>query len=210
MRTKIGVLVVLIALTSGLARADTIPFSGSFNDTGNTALVWSDLGPALFGDDWEIANNVAVYQVNIPFSGNVRFLSLGFAAGGVDPYFTLFDGTGAGATVLGSNYGQAFATGGDFDLSFFLTAGTYTFAMGVFANMSFAENWGSGTLGDGFIQLGGPGFLGDPQGAHYAYYDLDVTRPDGPQYPVPEPATLLLVGSGVVSVSGIGRRLKRS
>jgi hypothetical protein len=35
-----------------------------------------------------------------------------------------------------------------------LPAGSYTVAMTSFLNMSFAENYGSGTLGDGFIALG--------------------------------------------------------
>ena len=36
----------------------------------------------------------------------------------------------------------------------------YRIALGAFANMSFAENLGSGVLGDGFVGLGVPGVLG--------------------------------------------------
>jgi len=201
MRFRIALLTVLLALTAGVAHADTITFSGYFDDAGNAALVGSDLGAPLFGDDWDIANNVALYQVNLPFGGNATFNSNGFDAGGADPYFTLFSGVGAAATFLYSNYDQAFSTGGDFLYVLPLAAGDYTVAMGVFANMSFAENLGAGALGDGFTRLGGPGYLG------YYYYELGVTRPDEPVPPIPEPGTLLLIGSGL---AGYFARRKKS
>ena len=202
MRSRIGLLAMLLALTPGIAHADTVTFSGFFNDPGNGALVWSDLGSPLFGDDWEVAQNVAIYQLNLPAGGNATFDSNGFAAGGADPYFTLFSGLGPSATFLYSNYDQAFSTGGDFLYVLPLTAGDYTVAMGVFANMSYAENLGAGTLGDGFIGLGSPDLLGS------YYYELGVTRPDEPVPPVPEPATLLLIGSGLAGCFSL--RKKRS
>ena len=201
MRFRIALLTVLLALTAGVAHADTITFSGYFDDAGNAALVGSDLGAPLFGDDWDIANNVALYQVNLPFGGNATFNSNGFDAGGADPYFTLFSGIGPSATFLFSNYDQAFSTGGDFLYVLPLAAGDYTVAMSVFANMSFAENLGAGALGDGFTRLGGPGYLG------YYYYELGVTRPDEPVPPIPEPGTLLLIGSGL---AGYFARRKKS
>ncbi len=185
---KIILSIALMILTAGIAQADTVTFKGFLNDTGNAALVSSDLSPASFIDDNAIANNVAIYDLTIPFAGNVRFLSLGFGQGGGDPYFTLFSGTGSAATFLGSNYDQAFSTGGDFDLIFPLAAGSYTVAMGMFANMSFAENLGVGTLADGFIGLGVPEYLGT------SYYELNVTYPGAA---IPEPATLLLVLPGL-------------
>jgi hypothetical protein len=103
--------------------------------------------------------------------GTIRFTSKGFAAGGVDPYFTLFQGAGGSATFVGSNYARAFSTGGDFTLFFPLAPGDYTVAIGAFANMSFSENLGTGTSGDGFIALGEPGDLGT------YYYELDVGLP---------------------------------
>lgn len=166
------------------ASADTLVFSGALDDSGNTALVGSGLGTALFDNPFDISNNVALYTFSVVNPGTVNLLSKGFGLGGADPYFTLFQGTGGTATFLGSNYVQAFSTGGDFNLDFSLSAGDYTVAMGVWANMSFAENLGVGTLADGFIGLGEPMSLGNSQ------YELDVTRPDAA---VPEPASAWLL-----------------
>jgi hypothetical protein len=171
MSNRLLVNLLCLGLIAGVAEVQAITLSGYLNNPGNAALTASDLGPPLFGDDFEIANNVALYAISVPTGRTVSFLSKGFAAGGVDPYFTLFQGTGNSATFLGSNYSQAFSTGGDFNLSFPLTPGNYTVAMSAFANMSFAENLGTGTLGDGFIGLGEPDTLGT------YYYELEIGLP---------------------------------
>ena len=195
---RLIIALICVGFLSGAANAGTVSLSGYFDDPTNPALVYSDLTPALFGDDWEIANNVALYPLSVPIAGFVNFDSYGFAAGGADPYFTLFQGNGNAAAFLGSNYAQAFSTGGDFNLAFNLTVGNYMVAMSVFANMSLAENYGTGTLGDGFTSLGAPQYLGN------YYYELGVTTPDHPQ--VPEPSTLLLIVSGLPGLAGIRKK----
>ena len=180
--------------TPASASAQTTSLSGRFDDPTNTALVGSDLGAAQFGDVNAIANNVALYDFTVTTAGTVTIQSLGFGEGGADPYFTLFEGAGTGATFLDSNYSQAFSTGGDFIWSGGLAVGTYQIALGVFANMSFAENSGAGTLGDGFIGLGVPDSAGD------GHYHLGVTTP------VPEPSTWLLLAIGL---AGIGWKAGR-
>lgn len=193
MRTKISILAALLVLISGVARADTLSFVGFFNDSGNSALVGSDLGPALFANDWDVANNVALYDLAIPLGGIVGFRSFGYAAGGAQPYFSLFSGSRASmstASFIVSNY---FDPNIDFDISAPLGAGSYVVALGVWENMSFAENLGAPlTLGDGFVGLGVPELLGS------SYYELEVARPDEPVPPIPEPGSLLLIGSGVI------------
>ena len=181
-----------LALAATLAGATT--YAGNLGDAGNAALVGSDLGAPDFTDDNAIANNVALYTFSTA-GGSVSIVSTGFAGGGVDPYFTLFTGSGAAATLLDSNYLQATSTGGDFTWSGSLAAGTYEIALGSLENMSFAENLGTGTLGDGFIALGDPNSLGDGS------YSLDVTTP------VPEPSGLLLMAAGFAALA---TRIRRS
>jgi len=202
-RHVLGALLIIGAVTS---QAAPVTYQGSLANPANTALVGSGPPPAApaFGDDFDIANNVAVYHFNLAGASHVQFTSLGFAAGGVDPYFSLFDGAGTAGTFIGSNADQAFMTGGDFALSFALAAGDYTFALGAFANMSFAENLGTGTLADGFIGLGGPDFLGD--GTYVIV--LNATADGGPT-PVPEPATFVLLLAALGAWSLTARRSTR-
>ena len=199
MKTLQGLLLAVLATHATASHAVT--FSGYVNDAANAALVHSDLGPALFADDFEIANNVALHTFSVAAPGNYNFDSNGFAAGGIDPYFTLFSGTGATATFLASNFDQAFSIGGDFLINLALAAGDYTIAIGTFANMSLAENNPDSdpSLGDGFTFLGGPGFLGN------YYYELSVDTGEPPP-PVPEPGSLLLLLTGLAMVGARRRR----
>jgi len=196
-RWRVLVISIVLLCAMGGAYAAPIVFTGKLGDTANTALVGSGLAPAApgFADPWEIANNVALYGLSVANAGNVEFKSLGFAAGGADPYFTLFSGLGSSATFLASNYDNAFFFGGgDFVISLALTAGDYTIALGDFANMSFAENLGSGVLGDGFVSIGSPDSLGDTS------YTLAVTLPASGGGSVPEPAAWLLALTGLAAM----------
>ena len=144
-------IVLAVAQGAMVAQGGTFTFSGFLNDPGNTALVGSDLAAPLFDNDNDIANNVALYTFSNTTAGTVNFLSQGFALGGIDPYFTLFSGTGNTGTFVDSNFVQAFSTGGDFNLNEALGVGDYTVAMGVFANMSFAENSGAALSATGSL-----------------------------------------------------------
>ena len=197
-------LLVIAPQLPSVAHAATITlYEGRLNDPADPALVGSGPSPsaALFIDDFAIANNVAVYAFAVPFAGTVRFQSIGYALGGLDPYFSLFDGTGG---FVASNFVQAFSTGGDFDLLLSLAAGAYTFGIGAFANLSFAENTGAGTLADGFTGLGQPDLLRDYR------YALAVTIPDaGGGSTVPEPSTPVLVAAGLLVVSRLRRTTRQ-
>ena len=176
--------------------------TGRLDDAGNPALVGSDLGAPGFVDTATIANNVALYDFTLTDAGTVTLQSAGFATGGADLYFSLFAGPGTAATFVDSNFAQAFSTGGDFLWSAPLEAGTYRLALGTFANMSFAENFGSGTLADGFVGLGQAGSLGD------ASYRFVLTTPT-PVPSVPEPATAWLLCIGLVAY-GTAMRVQAS
>lgn len=173
---------------SQAALASTV--SGRLDDPGNAALRGADLGAAQFTDAAAMANNIALHSFTLAHDGAVRFESLGFAQGGIDPYFSLFfgSGLGSGASFVASNYLQAFSTGGDFQITLNLTAGDYLISIGAFANMSYAENLGAGSLDLGFVGLGSETYLGN------GYYEIEVQT--GSQ-PLPEPGTwLLLAASG--------------
>lgn len=183
---RTGLAGTVLALAASLAGASTL--SGNLGDSGNGALVGSDLGAPDFTDDNAIADNVALYAFTVSVGGTVSIVSTGFAGGGVDPYFTLFSGSGNAATFLDSNYAQATSTGGDFTWTGTLSPGSYEIALGAFENMSFAENAGSGTLGDAFIALGDPNSLGDGS------YLLTLSTP------VPEPASAWLIAIGLAAL----------
>jgi hypothetical protein len=178
------------------AQAAVITFSGFFDDPGNSALVASDLTAALFGNDNDIANNVALYDLVVPVGGIVTFESFGYAAGGAEPFLSVFAGSGGGATFVASNYSILAI---DFLMSEPLAAGAYTLAIGVWLNQSFAENNPDAdpTLSDGFTSLGVPFGLGN------TYYEIQVTTPDA----VPEPAMLWLTGIGLAALAR--RRVRR-
>jgi hypothetical protein len=203
---KKNILIILVCLGFLIGTSNvfawTTTFSGYLSDPSNSALVGSHLEFPLFGDDYDIAYNVAIHHLTIPLNGNVSFVSKGYAMGGIDPYFTLFHGNDLNATFVASNYDQAFSTGGDFTISPLLTAGEYIVAMSVFANMSFAENNPDldPTLGDGFTGVGGPGYLGN------YYYELEVTQRE---QPVPEPATILFTLIGLAGVIGLSKKSRQ-
>ncbi len=138
------------------------------------------------------------------------------AAGGFDPVLTLFSGQGDTASFLAANDDGLCPPGDDsvachdatLSLSS-LAAGDYTLALSVFGNSSFAENWGGGNLGDGFIGLASWYDVAS-QGDRSPAYALDLVSDGLGGGSVPEPSTLsLLPAAGLWASRRLRRRLRR-
>jgi hypothetical protein len=127
-------------------------------------------------------------------------------AGGFDSYVSLFAGTGAAATFLMSNDDGVCPPGNpapachDSTLVVAsLAAGSYTMALSVFDNFSFAENFGSGTLGDGFIGLGD--YFDAASGTiRTSNYAVDISAPSLVPGQVPEPAVWPMAAGGLLAL----------
>jgi hypothetical protein len=78
-----------------------------------------------------------------------------------------------------------------------LPAGHYTLAVSQPANFSFAENLGTGTLGDGFIGLAASWSGGACTGTCSSAYAVDIGSPAL----VPEPAAPLLLALGLLTLA---------
>jgi hypothetical protein len=165
-------------------------------------------------------NAVVLLSFRLSAAGDLHFQTYGFggsaaapggrnaagqvvAGGGFDPYLSLFQGLGAGASFLASNDDGACPPGtpapacADSTLDLFnMPTGYYTLALTLPFNYSFAENLGSGTLGDGFIGLDADFSDGACGGVCSNAYAVDILS-NRELVAVPAPATLLLVLAGL-------------
>lgn len=138
------------------------------------------------------------------FGGGTNAAGQVIAAGGFDTYVSLFSGWGAAATFVASNDdglcppGHVFGSCADSTLHVAsLAAGRYTLAVTMPSNFSFAENLGTGTLGDGFIGLAADWSGGACSATCTSAYALDITS----AALVPEPAAPLLLALGLLTLA---------
>jgi hypothetical protein len=190
------------------AGAATISFTGAL-DTACTLGCQGNTSPAEFAQfsaavfDFTLAAPTSAYAITFSYGGGVNGNGLAIANGGFEPYLSLFDSSG---NFLASTYsGQTCPTGAltyqgaclDVRLDMgVLPAGTYQIAISSYANLSFAENFGAGTLSDGFTGLGS---LYSGEDLHFAF-DI-VTGSD-----IPEQSTWLLTAVGLVFTWRLRRR----
>jgi len=138
-------------------------------------------------------------------------------SGGFDTYLSLFDGIGPTATFRDYNDDglcppAATDQGNCYDsrlAALSLPVGVYTFVLTAAGNMSFAQNYGTGTLGDGFIGLAAPDYYDPGTGMDRTpNFALDLTYSEGQidVIPTPEPATWLPAGTGLLLL--VARRLR--
>jgi hypothetical protein len=186
-----------LALAGLAAQAAAVTLAGKLDDAGNPYLHAYDMGFPLFDSDEDIANNVALYQVDVTQAGTLTLASGTYGAGGIDPYVTLFSGSDFSATFVASAQD-------DFTWSGAVTPGWYWVAIADWDNYSFAENLGTGVLGDGFIGIGQADLLGDRS------YSVTVSLDTGSTPPIPEPSPAWLLGAGLAALAARSWRARRA
>ncbi len=211
------IVALLLVAVSQAASANVLAYTGTFADPNDAFLVEFTLSAdtAINVQSWGYGGS-GMSGIGSGTNGAGATI----AAGGFDPYLSFFSGTGAGATFLGSNDDGSCPPGTEvglfsscFDSTFniVLAAGDYTVAITQAVNMSFAENLGSGTLGDGFIRLRADFsdlVSGDPLTAAFAFdisTDADALTEIGTRVvsgnAVPVPPTLALL---IIALAGLG------
>lgn len=216
-------LFVLAALVLPVAKAETISFLGNLRTDANVTGCGPSctLGPsntdsdfaqwAAVVDDFSVVSSSTMEAVTFSYGGGVNGAGQSIAEGGFEPYLSLFDASGnfLASTFFGTTCPAGANTntlsGECFDEMLdggTLAPGSYQIAISAFENLSLAENFGSGTLADGFTGLGN---LNPGEDLHYAF-DVVLTSTS----PVPEPITGVLLGGAMLAAVLLRHRKDKS
>ena len=188
---------ILIALpaTWSLASASSLVFSGNLRTDATILDCGSGCTLSPASADFDFAQwSAAVYSFSVPTPSLMQAVTISYAAGGLEPYLSLFDASGTflASTFFGvtcpSGASVNPASGACLDVLLdggTIAAGTYQIVISAFENFSFAENQGFGVLADGFTGLGNllPG-----EDLNYAF-KVTLTSTSS----VPEPSTAWLI-----------------
>ena len=193
-------------------------FSGVFTSDNDIDLLDFTVGSAstitIFSSSW----------------GDDNAATSGYVAGwGFDPILAVWDSSGnlLAQQDDGHNVGSTLSNGvsythGHWDSYYdvFLSPGDYTASIGQYDNFAAGSNLSDGFFHDGdtdFTTAFGsqPLFNGvwssdDARTGNWDFHILNVASASGPGDPIPEPATLLLLGSGLVGLAAARRKKKSS
>ena len=205
MRIKVAISLSLFAIFGApvpLLNAATISFQGNlstdatFLPPGAPAFTDADYAQwAAVVSSFHVSSTSTIQATTFSYGGGTNGNGVAILEGGFEPYLTLFDGSGH--FIASTFYGTVCPAGANansisgscFDVG--LDAGTvgpgdYQIAISAFDNLSLAENYGTGTLSDGFTGLGN---LAPGEDLHYGF-DVVLT----PAVVTPEPRALLPAG----------------
>jgi len=186
-----------------------------------------------FQGNFAADNTVVTQNLNVPVASTYIFQTWSYAGGldpcgnlvprgGFDPILSLYTGPGVnliafnddGHLRIDPNTGQ----GWDSYIQVFLAAGNYTIAITEYDNFpaGFSGPLPGPGLGAGFIEDGNPTFTaGFSPGFCVQNMFCDVSGTAGANrsslydfsyQPIPEPSSLLLLGSGIIGLAGTLRR----
>src|SRR5262245_29042905 len=110
-RTYLGFAAIALAMTvaSGIASAAPIQFTGDLTNSADPRII----GPGIDGagalfDPFNGVNNVVLYAFTLTAPADVTFIVPGADANRIDPYLSIFTGSGNSASFLSSFAGAFF------------------------------------------------------------------------------------------------------
>lgn len=192
------------------ALAATVSFTGDLRADATFVDCGGGCTLGAGNSDGDYAQYAAVVRTfNVPIASAVQVITFSYGGGvngagtnilesGIEPYLSLFDASGnlLGSTFFGTTCPTGAnansVTGNCFDVLLDagdLVPGDYQIAFSAYLNMSLAENFGSGTLADGFTGLGN---LPAGLDLHYAF-DVILDEPNAVPEPGPSALTMGLL-----------------
>jgi hypothetical protein len=206
---------LFVALSSASAAPSNFSFTGNFTN---------DNDVQLFTFTADAASSVVLQTWS--YAGGTNAAGDSIARGGFDPILAVFDSTGLkiGQNDDGGSPARAIDLSGQawdtyLDLGT-IGAGTYTVAVMQYDNFAVGPNLSNGFVRDGQGNFTAA-FTGHTTGqfwdvsnsaysqrdSHWAFDILGVEQ--ATQTAVPEPFTMLFLGSALIGAAGLGRKFKK-